>query len=152
MWSSMPLFNKNITIALSYLAVCITWGTTYLAIRIAVAGDVFPPFLFAGIRFFIAGGMLAAFAKLTGKEFPITPADIGKSALAGIILLLGCNGLVMNAERWVHSGITCLLLSATPLFTSLIESFFLKEDRLKLSGYIFLFTGFLGVAFLILAG
>jgi drug/metabolite transporter (DMT)-like permease len=148
----MPLLKKNITITLSYLAVCITWGTTYLAMRVAVAGDAFPPFLFAGIRFCIAGGIVTAFAKLTGKEFPITPADIGKTALAGIILLLGCNGLVMNAERWVHSGITCLLLSATPFFTSIIESFFLKEDRLKPSGYLFLFTGFGGVALLIFAG
>ena len=148
----MPLLKKNVTIALSYLAVCITWGTTYLAMRVAVAGDAFPPFLFAGIRFCIAGGLVAGFAKLTGKEFPITPMDIGKTALAGIILLLGCNGLVMNAERWVHSGITCLLLSATPLFTSLIEAFVLKEDRLKPSGFFFLFTGFGGVALLIFAG
>jgi drug/metabolite transporter (DMT)-like permease len=148
----MPLIKKNVTIALSYFAVCLTWGTTYLAMRVAVAGDAFPPFLFAGIRFLTAGGMLAAFALLNGKKFPITLRDVGRSALAGIILLLGCNGLVMNAERWVHSGITCLLLSATPLFTSLIESFLLKEDRLKLPGYLLLFTGFLGVALLVFAG
>jgi drug/metabolite transporter (DMT)-like permease len=51
----MPPLNNNVTIALSYCAVCVTWGTTYLAMRVAVAGDRFPPLLFAGIQMLSAG-------------------------------------------------------------------------------------------------
>jgi drug/metabolite transporter (DMT)-like permease len=40
----------------AYLLVCTVWGSTYLVIRIGV-GQL-PPFLFAGIRFFIAGLLL----------------------------------------------------------------------------------------------
>ena len=38
---------------LAYILVCIIWGSIYLAIRIGVQS--FPPFLFGGIRFIIAG-------------------------------------------------------------------------------------------------
>ena len=42
---------------IAYLLVCIFWGSTYLAIRIGVRD--LPPMLFAGVRFLIAGVLLA---------------------------------------------------------------------------------------------
>ena len=57
--------------ALAYAAfavVCIVWGTTYLAIRIAVR--TIPPMLLTGTRFFIAGLVLFAIARLRGEAIP----------------------------------------------------------------------------------
>jgi drug/metabolite transporter (DMT)-like permease len=53
----------------AYLIVCIVWGSTYLAIRVGV--EHLPPFLFAGVRFLIAGVVLAAIARARiGRPLP----------------------------------------------------------------------------------
>ena len=50
---------------LSLAAICIIWGTTYLALRVGVTQ--FPPFLFSTIRFLIAGPILIIFMLTIGK-------------------------------------------------------------------------------------
>jgi len=57
----------------AYLIVCVFWGSTYLAIRIGVG--VLPPFLFAGLRFLVAGALLAGVALAFGDHLPRRPAD-----------------------------------------------------------------------------
>ena len=52
----------------AYLVVCVVWGSTYLAIRVGVG--VLPPFLFAGLRFFIAGVVLLTAALALGDTLP----------------------------------------------------------------------------------
>ena len=50
------------------ISVYIVWGSTYLAIRFAVA--TMPPFLMAGVRFVIAGAILYAWMRLRGTPAP----------------------------------------------------------------------------------
>ena len=45
-----PAVRRNAWIA--WAAVCLIWGTTYLAIKIAL--ETIPPFLMGGIRYLIA--------------------------------------------------------------------------------------------------
>jgi len=137
-------------VILSYIAVCILWGSTYLAMRIAV--NSFPPMLFAGMRFLLAGTIVLAYALATRKPFPKGVLEVSKSAVPGIIMLMGSNGLVMWAEQWVDSGITSLLLSATPLFVALIEVVIFKDNQLGWSGWMCLIIGFVGTAMLIANG
>jgi len=57
--------------ALAYTAfaiICIVWGTTYLAIRVAVR--TIPPLLMTGTRFIVAGALLLVFARLRGETIP----------------------------------------------------------------------------------
>ena len=44
---------------MAWIAVCIIWGTTYLAIKVAL--ETIPPFLMGGMRYLLAGAVLAAF-------------------------------------------------------------------------------------------
>ena len=53
---------------IAYLVVCVFWGSTYLAIRIGV-GEL-PPFLFAGLRFLVAGALLLGLALALGDRLP----------------------------------------------------------------------------------
>jgi drug/metabolite transporter (DMT)-like permease len=144
--------NKNGRIAeiLAYLSVCIIWGSTYLAMRIAVKES--PPEIFAGMRFSIAGAAILIFARIKGYEFPHSFKDACKTSVVGLFLLFGANGMVMWAEQWVHSGITAVVLSTTPLFTAILEFFLIKESRLNLFGWICLIAGFAGVALLVVSG
>lgn len=134
---------------LAYLAVCFFWGSTYLAIRIGVKD--MPPFVFAGIRFVVAGSLLLVFSKLRGYSFPKEPRQIFKYALVGLLLILGGNGLVVFAQQWVPSGIASLVIATVPLFIAIIEIFVLKLSKMSLVGYLGLLMGFAGVAYLALS-
>ena len=119
--------NDNRKALLAYLAVCFFWGSTYLAIRIGVRD--FPPFMFAGIRFIIAGGLTMMYSKLKGYSFPDKKNSIIKISVVGLLMLLGGNGLVVFAEQWVHSGIASLLVATVPLFMAIIEIFILNKNK-----------------------
>src|SRR6188508_2260775 len=49
--------NRNLAIMIAaFAAIYILWGSTYLAIKYAI--ETLPPFIMAGSRFLIAGGIL----------------------------------------------------------------------------------------------
>lgn len=142
--------NDESKVIAAYVAVCILWGSTYLAIRIGVSA--FPPELFAGIRFLIAGSIMLLYAKLKGLELPSDIKSIRNQSIVGLFLLLGGNGLVVWAEQWAHSGVTSLLVATIPLFMAVIEFFLPGRSRLDYKGWLGLFIGFSGVALLVLSG
>ncbi len=132
---------------LAFIAVCIIWGSTYLAIRIGVT--YMPPLLFAGMRFIIAGSLMFAYVFFRKLQWPTSKAEWRKQAIVGLFLLLGGNGFVVFAEQWITSGSASLLIATTPLFIALIEYFVPGRPRLDLMGWIGLIIGFLGVVYLI---
>jgi len=142
--------REETRVVLAYIAVCILWGSTYLAIRIGVSD--FPPELFAGIRFLIAGALVLLFAYFKGYKFPDNFTDVRRQAIVGLFLLLGGNGVVVWAEQWVYSGVTALIMAIVPMFNAILELFLPKGPRLGLKGWFGLLLGFFGVALLVLSG
>jgi drug/metabolite transporter (DMT)-like permease len=132
---------------LAYLAVCILWGSTYLAIRIGVSE--FPPTLFAGIRFLAAGALMFAFSVYKGLKLPKNFSETIKISIVGLFLLFGGNGCVVWAETRVNSGVASLLVATVPLFMALIELVLPNRPRLNLKGWLGLLIGFGGVALLV---
>lgn len=139
--------NEESKIYLAYLAVCVIWGSTYLAIRIGVSE--FPPTLFAGIRFLVAGSLMLAFSGYKGLKMPANFSEVMKISIVGLFLLLGGNGCVVWAETRIHSGTASLLVATVPLFMALIELVLPKSPKLNLKGWIGLLIGFSGVALLV---
>ena len=105
---------------IAYLLVCIVWGSTYLAIRIGV--QELPPLLFAGVRFLIAGALLAGLVLLTGGKLPARPRDWGVLAVVGLFLLLGGNAVVVWAEQFVESGPASVFVAAVPLWAAFFDA------------------------------
>jgi drug/metabolite transporter (DMT)-like permease len=105
-------------IILAFAAIYLIWGSTYLGIRVAVA--TMPPFLMAGMRFAIAGSLLFAFLKAKGAAWP-TARQWREQAVIGIFLLLGGNAIVSWSEQTVQSGITSLILGASPLVMVILD-------------------------------
>jgi drug/metabolite transporter (DMT)-like permease len=100
-------------IALALGGIYFIWGSTYLAIRIAI--ETLPPFLMAGARFVLAGGVLLVWARARGAGGPT--ARLWKTAgLSGILMFLGGNGAVVWAEQFVPSGMVALLVATVPLW------------------------------------
>lgn len=111
---------------LGFATIYLVWGSTYLAIRVAV--ETLPPFLMAGARFLTAGSLLYGWLWLTKKIRP-TPRQWLDNALVGALLLLIGNGLVSWAEQSIPSGIATLLVSVGPLFIVLGDWLVLAVGR-----------------------
>jgi drug/metabolite transporter (DMT)-like permease len=104
---------------LAMLAIYVIWGSTYLGIRFAI--ESIPPFLHAGIRFFIAAVLILGWRFLAGDERP-TLRQWRDASIVGLFLLLGGNGLVSWAEQTVDSGIAALIVGTVPLWLTLFEA------------------------------
>ncbi len=102
----------------AFAAVYVLWGSTYLAIRIAI--ETMPPFLMAGVRFVIAGGMVYGWARWRGAPRPLR-VHWRSAAIIGALLLVLSNGAVTWAELTVPSGITSLLVCTVPLWMVLLD-------------------------------
>ena len=120
--SSKPATSKTLLLV-AFATVYVVWGSTYLAIRIAV--EHWPPLWMAAVRFAIAGGGLYGVLRLRGAPAPGWRAW-GAAAVVGGLMLAGGNGTVCWAEQWVPSGETALILAAGPLWTVLLPWIFRK--------------------------
>jgi drug/metabolite transporter (DMT)-like permease len=103
----------------AYLLVCTVWGSTYLAIRIGVRD--LPPLLFAGIRFVLAGAILAAIVVAMGDRLPRRARDWWVHSITGLFLLLGGNAVVVWAEQFVESGPASVFVAAVPLWAAFFD-------------------------------
>lgn len=104
---------------LALLSLYIVWGSTYLAIRITV--ETIPPFLSAGIRFLISGAILMIWRRAAGDALP-TKRQWRSTAIVGIFLLLGGNGLLSFAEQFVTSSVSALIIGSMPMWLVMIEA------------------------------
>jgi drug/metabolite transporter (DMT)-like permease len=139
--------NDRVKILLALLSLYLIWGSTYLAIRIALEG--FPPFSMAGIRFLLVGIGLYLFLRLKGMPAPDRIQWRG-AAIVGGFLLLGGNGGVVFAEQWVASGLAALGVATVPLWTVLFAGIWGRwPSRIEWAG---LFLGFTGILLLNLEG
>jgi drug/metabolite transporter (DMT)-like permease len=96
--------------------VYISWGSTYLAIRIAL--QELPPLFMMGIRFFFVGVVLYVFLRLRGAPVP-NGVQWRNATIIGAFLFLGGSAGVAYAEQWVPSGLAALVIATTPLWTVL---------------------------------
>jgi drug/metabolite transporter (DMT)-like permease len=111
--------RKDLLAYMALAAVCLIWGTTYLALRIAVTH--FPPFLFSGIRQTTAGLILLAFMLTLGKQKLPSTSILWQQAIAGFLMMTIGNGLVAWAEMHIPSGIAAILCSLMPIWVILIN-------------------------------
>ena len=93
----MNALPSRAAIALALGTIYLVWGSTYLAIRVAV--ETMPPFLMASARFLVAGGFLLAFLKLRGAPTP-TAHQWRANTVIGGFLLLGGNGCNGGCRAW----------------------------------------------------
>jgi drug/metabolite transporter (DMT)-like permease len=131
------------------LVIYVVWGSTYLAIRFGV--ETMPPFLMAGTRFLVAGGILYGWLRLRGAARPAA-ADWKSALVLGALLLLSGNGLVTWAEQWLPSGIAALIITTTPLWMMLFEWLIFRGPRPAMLVWIGVAVGFAGVALLMQPG
>lgn len=130
----------------AYAAICIIWGTTFVAIRVAI--ETIPTLLVTGVRFLIAGVILYALCKVTRSKFPQGRREWLHQAVSGIVMAGAGNALVVYAEHTITSGVAALLAATIPIWMAMMESF-LGRAPLTMQRILGLTLGFGGVALLV---
>jgi drug/metabolite transporter (DMT)-like permease len=139
----------DIRVLLAFFAIYVLWGTTFLAIRIAV--QEVPPLFAAGIRFFVAGVLLYGFMRLRGQPAP-TRAQWRSLALIGLLMFVAEYGPLFWAEKYVPSGIASVLQATLPLVTLVLETLVFRQQRFHWPLLVSTLLGFCGVGVLLLHG
>jgi drug/metabolite transporter (DMT)-like permease len=101
----------------------VVWGSTYLAIRVAVGGQGgFGPFWLGASRVLLAGAVLLILARLRGRRVLPTRSEVVVLAVSGVALWVGGNGLVNWAETRVDSGLAALIVGTMPMWVAAMEA------------------------------
>lgn len=108
-------------VLLALMTVWIVWGSTYLAIHVALTA--FPPFLLMGTRFVVAGALLFGWLKWRGAPNP-TLRQWRDAAIVGVLLLGGGMGLTAVAQQYISSGLTAVFIACSPLILALMVGLF----------------------------
>ncbi|MGZ8486382.1 MAG: EamA family transporter [Candidatus Binatia bacterium] len=144
--ASSPRDTSNVLIWTALSAVYLIWGSTYLAIRFTV--ETTPPFLSAAARFIMSGAVLYLWRRFCGDPTP-SRQEWRSATVIGLLLLVGGNGAVVWAARYIPSSLAALLVATCPLWMLLFD--FLRRGGEKpgpraLSG---IAIGFCGAVLLI---
>jgi drug/metabolite transporter (DMT)-like permease len=131
---------------ISWLVICVVWGTTYVAIKIGL--ETIPPFLLGGLRYIAAGLILAT--ALAARRHPLPArADWRTLAVTGFFMLgLGNGGVVWGAQ-FISSGLTAVLIGTTPFWMVTVEALLPGAERLSARQWAGLAVGFVGIAVLV---
>jgi drug/metabolite transporter (DMT)-like permease len=130
----------------AWLAVCLIWGTTYLAIRVAL--ETIPPASVGAIRFVLAGMLLAVFLMARGVRLPARAQWRGL-AIVGVLLIGVGNGMVVVAEQWVPSGIAAVVIATTPFWMAGVEALIPGGERFSRRTLLGMTIGFAGILLLL---
>jgi drug/metabolite transporter (DMT)-like permease len=131
---------------LAWLVVCIVWGTTYLAIHVAL--ETIPVAILAGLRWLLAGVLLAAVVPLAGQRLP--PLRMwGSIALIGFLMAVVGNGGVVWAQQHVASGLAAVVVAMVPFWTVIVEALLPHGERVTARTVVGLVLGFLGIIVLV---
>ena len=142
----ITLSSRRARLLIAFAAVYIIWGSTYLAIRIAV-GSI-PPLLMASIRMTSAGVILLGIALLTGAPRP-NRAEWRSAVVIGALLFLGGNGAVVWSAQHVPSGLVALVVSSVPLWLVVLESIRPQGNRPRPITWLGVAVGLAGIAMLV---
>ena len=130
----------------AWIAVCIIWGTTYLAIKIAL--ETIPPFLMGGMRYLMAGAVLAVFVLARGGVLP-DRRNWPRIALIGSFMLgLGNGGVVWGAQ-YLTSGLTAVLIATSPFWMVSVDAIVTPGQQFHWRHWAGLSVGFGGIVLLV---
>jgi hypothetical protein len=126
--SSTPSPSR-FAVILAFGLVYLFWGSTYLAIDIAV--QTIPPALMCGVRFSIAGVVMLVACAAMGKRIWYSTRQIALAAVVGVLLLMGGNLTLSWAELSVPSGLAALIIAITPLWFLVLDSMLLGHHGIS---------------------
>ncbi|MCM3881043.1 MAG: EamA family transporter [Vicinamibacterales bacterium] len=133
----------------AWIAVCISWGTTFLAARIAI--ESYPPLLMAGTRHIVAGAVLSVFVTMRGVRLPPRESWLGH-AVVGALMVGAGNGFLIWAQQFVPSSVAAVMASTIPFWMVGVEASMPGGEHLRARQLVGLLIGFGGILLLSSSG
>ena len=140
---SLTPHHTRFAVVFAFALVYLFWGSTYLAIDIAV--QTIPPALMCAVRFSIAGVFMLLACAALKKPIWYSPKQIALAAIVGILLLMGGNLTLSWAELSVPSGLAALIIAVTPLWFLVLDSLLLGHHGISARGKTGLALGIAGL-------
>lgn len=131
---------------IAWVAVCVIWGTTYLGIKVAL--ETIPPFLMGGLRYALAGVVLAMVLTMRGRKLPAFETW-PRLAVLGFFMLGFGNGGVVIGSQWLPSGLIAVLIATSPFWMVSVEAAVTGGTQLHAREWIGLTIGFAGIILLV---
>ncbi|HMN45813.1 MAG TPA: EamA family transporter [Povalibacter sp.] len=110
--------SLSLGVLIAFAGIYIIWGTTYLAIAIAI--QTLPPFISGAMRFLLAGVLMAVWLRMRSPR-PFAGVNLPAAALCGVLLAGIGNGFVIWAQQGIPSGITALIVAAMPVTVLVLD-------------------------------
>lgn len=136
---------RKVTVSILFLLVALTWGTTWLAMRIAV--ETIPPVFATGMRFLFAAPFLISIAWLKKTPLLFPP---GQRLFQFVICIFYFSipfSLMIYGETYVSSGLASIIFSNMPVAVLASSIFFLNEktNAMQIGGLIIAVVALIGI-------
>jgi drug/metabolite transporter (DMT)-like permease len=128
------------------VSVCLFWGTTYLAIRMAL--ESFPALTLVAARFLLSGSLMVLGSLAARATFP-RRRELSRTALNGFLILGIGNGCLALAEQWMPSGLAALVITVSPFWMIGLDAILPPRVRLHAPTVLGMTVGLLGTVLLV---
>ena len=125
----MPEKRANLAAAAAFLALCLIWSSTWLAIKLGLRD--LPPVSFVAIRFVIAVAVLLAISVGRVRLIPPDRGDFKLLAWTGVLMFCINYALLFWAELYVSSGLSAVLQATIPIFGMVFAHFIIPSEPLR---------------------
>ena len=134
--------NLALKIFLAYLALCLIWGSTWMAIRIGL--ESLTPIFSAGLRFSLASILIFALMKIKNIHLQTDKIALRLYMLMGFLSFVIPFGLVYWAQQFVPSGMAAVLFAVYPFWVVIFSYLRMPNEIIgfyKIFGTILGFSG-----------
>lgn len=139
--------KHRLRVMVSFGLVYVLWGSTYLAMRVAVRD--FPPFVVGATRYLVSGPIMLAACAAMGRKIRITRHDFWRLLAIGVALLSVGNMGIVWGEKYVASSLAALVVALMPIWVVAIEAWGYRAGRMSAQGFLGLGTGLGGLLVLL---
>jgi drug/metabolite transporter (DMT)-like permease len=123
------------------------WGSSYAFIKLGIA--TIPPVTLIAGRTVIAGSLLLAILHLRGVRMPAKSRLWGRFAIQAVLNSVVPFTLIAWGERSLDSGLAVILNSTSPIFTFLLGSLVLRQEKATWPRLIGVIAGLGGVMLIV---
>ncbi|ELZ44370.1 hypothetical protein C463_08451 [Halorubrum californiense DSM 19288] len=123
------LLSTPESILAAFVLLATLWGTSFVAIEAGL--HYFPPLLFAGVRYVVAGAIVLGFAAVaSGRTVPRGRDEWLGVAVAGAFVIAAYHGFLYVAELRISGGVAAVVVSLAPVLTATFAAVLLPNERL----------------------
>ncbi|MDE3724096.1 EamA family transporter [Nocardiopsis sp. N85] len=135
--------------ALAFVALCVAWGGTWVAIRLGVTEA--PPLWLAASRFIVAGVIILVIARFLGGLRWVERRDWGRLVLMSLGAISVCFGLIFWGGQYVDAGLTAIIVQGFVPIGLFFFGVLLARERVLTRQYVGLGLGLAGVCLLLVS-